>query len=87
MVSTCQPLDSLSERERVVLELMAEGLSNHAISQHLFLSTRTVESHVRSIFIRLNLAPELGHHRRVLAVLNYLHATTRSHEEVAVLHN
>jgi len=62
----------LSERERTVLALMAEGRSNRAISRRLFLSQKTVESHVRNIFLRLNLSEEPDDHRRVLAVLSYL---------------
>jgi DNA-binding NarL/FixJ family response regulator len=66
------PLDELTTREREVLRLMAEGRSNQAISSHLFLTERTVESHVRSIFLKLNLQPAADDHRRVLAVLSYL---------------
>ena len=55
-----------------MLRLMAEGRSNHAISAQLFLTERTVESHVRSIFLKLGLQPATDDHRRVLAVLNYL---------------
>jgi DNA-binding NarL/FixJ family response regulator len=68
------PLDELTAREREVLELMAEGRSNLAISAQLFLTARTVESHVRSIFLKLNLAQAPDDHRRVLAVLSYLRA-------------
>jgi serine/threonine-protein kinase len=68
------PLDELTAREREVLQLMAEGRSNHAISAQLFLTLRTVESHVRSIFLKLNLPPAADDHRRVLAVLSYLRA-------------
>jgi DNA-binding NarL/FixJ family response regulator len=68
------PLDELSEREREVLEQMAEGRSNAAIAQHLFVTPRTVEAHIASIFSKLGLLPEADDHRRVLAVLEYLRA-------------
>jgi DNA-binding NarL/FixJ family response regulator len=64
----------LSDRERQVLHLMAEGRSNAAISASLHLSEKTVEGHVRSIFSKLDLEPATEDHRRVLAVLTYLKA-------------
>jgi DNA-binding NarL/FixJ family response regulator len=67
-------LDTLTERERSVLQLMAQGRSNRAIASQLFLSEKTVEAHVRSIFTKLDLALSCDDHRRVLAVLQYLRA-------------
>src|SRR5947208_4853088 len=66
------PVDELSPREREVLSLMAEGRSNAGICAKLFLSPKTVETHVSSIFSKLRLAPASDDHRRVLAVLAYL---------------
>ena len=66
------PIDDLSPREREVLELMAEGRSNAGICAKLFLSPKTVETHVSSIFSKLRLAPASDDHRRVLAVLAFL---------------
>ncbi|MCG5215690.1 response regulator transcription factor [Streptosporangium sp. KLBMP 9127] len=69
-----EPLGSLTPREREVLELMAEGRSNAAISQRLFLSESAVGKHTASIFGKLALAPSDDDNRRVLAVLAYLNA-------------
>jgi DNA-binding NarL/FixJ family response regulator/class 3 adenylate cyclase len=66
------PIERLSPREREVLELMAEGRSNQAIGQRLFISPRAVEKHVTSIFTKLRLPPAPEDHRRVLAVLRFL---------------
>jgi DNA-binding NarL/FixJ family response regulator len=66
------PLDRLSERERTVLALMAEGLSNREIAHELEANERAVARTVSSIFAKLDLAPDADGHRRVLAVLTYL---------------
>jgi DNA-binding NarL/FixJ family response regulator len=68
------PVERLTDREREVLALMAEGRSNHAIAERLFVTDHTVEKHVKSIFgsLRLPLSPD--DHRRVLAVITYLSA-------------
>jgi DNA-binding NarL/FixJ family response regulator len=71
---TRDPIQELSERERQVLALMAEGRSNQAICERLFLSPKTVEAHVHSIFTRLDLHAAPDDHRRVLAVLAFLRA-------------
>ena len=68
------PLDELTEREREILALMAEGHSNHSICARLVISPRTVESHVRSVFIKLGIAESPDTSRRVLAVLAFLQA-------------
>ena len=66
------PLANLSEREREVLGLIAEGMSNRAIAARLFVTQRTVEAHVTQIFQKLRLAESPDQHRRVLAVLEFL---------------
>jgi DNA-binding NarL/FixJ family response regulator len=63
---------ALSEREIEVLRLMAEGLTNAGIAERLVISDRTVESHVRRLFIKLDISESTNEHRRVLAVLAHL---------------
>jgi DNA-binding NarL/FixJ family response regulator len=67
-------LEHLTDREREVLALMAEGRSNRAIAQRLFLSEHTIEKHIKSILGSLRLRPSPDDHRRVLAVLAFLDA-------------
>ncbi|MFN8192787.1 MAG: helix-turn-helix transcriptional regulator [Nocardioidaceae bacterium] len=67
-------LDVLTPREREVLELMAQGLSNAAICQRLHLSIKTVEPLVGSVFAKLRLHQQPDTNRRVLAVLAFLRA-------------
>jgi DNA-binding NarL/FixJ family response regulator len=71
-------LGVLTEREREVLALMAEGLTNSAIARRLVLTDRTVEGHVRSVLMKLALPADEDSHRRVLAVIAYLRADPRS---------
>jgi DNA-binding NarL/FixJ family response regulator len=66
------PVELLSERERQVLSLMAQGHSNSGICEQLVLSPRTVEAHIGHIFAKLNLTDSADYHRRVRAVLMYL---------------
>ncbi|MET8804827.1 response regulator transcription factor [Streptomyces sp. NPDC004546] len=72
-----EPLVGLTERERQVLELMAEGRSNSAIANRLFISEKAVSKHSTSIFTKLELAPSDDDNRRVLAVLAYLMSVPR----------
>jgi DNA-binding NarL/FixJ family response regulator/class 3 adenylate cyclase len=71
---TDDPLSRLTPREREVLELMAEGRSNQAIADRLYVTPRAVEKHVTSIFSKLDLPATTDDHRRVLAVLTYVRA-------------
>jgi DNA-binding NarL/FixJ family response regulator len=71
-------LDDLTERERDVLALIAEGRSNHGISERLYLSPKTIEAHVKHIFMKLGVDESRDDHRRVLAVLAFLRASTGS---------
>ncbi|HEY5979951.1 MAG TPA: response regulator transcription factor [Microlunatus sp.] len=68
------PLARLTAREHEVLALLAEGLSNRAIAARIFVTDRTVEAHIRSVFDKLDLTDSPEHHRRVLAVLAHLRA-------------
>jgi DNA-binding NarL/FixJ family response regulator len=68
-------LASLSDREREVLRLMAEGRSNRSICEQLYVSPKTVETHIRNVFSKLGLGPDFDDDRRVMAVLRYLRAT------------
>jgi len=70
--ATRTQLDKLTQRERTVLMLMAEGLTDRAIAHRLWVTPRTIETHVRHILARLGLPADTQHNRRVLAVLTYL---------------
>jgi len=74
--ATTSRLGDLTKRERTVLALIAEGLSDRAIADRLWLTPKTVETHVRHILAKLELPPDADHNRRVLAVLTYLRETT-----------
>jgi len=66
------PLADLTDRERDVLALMAQGLTNAALSEELVLSPKTIEGYVRNVFTKLGLEQSEREHRRVLAVLQFL---------------
>jgi DNA-binding NarL/FixJ family response regulator len=66
------PVDALTDREREVLSLMAEGRTNRAIAERLVITERAVEKHITNIFDKLDLDPGPEDHRRVLAVLAFL---------------
>jgi DNA-binding NarL/FixJ family response regulator len=68
------PLEELTEREREVLALMAEGRSNKAVAERLFITEHTVEKHVQNIFSKLEIPATTDDHRRVLAVLTFLNS-------------
>ena len=69
------PLGQLTERERKVLSLMAQGMNNASIAKALFLTDRAVEKHINSMFHKLGLTEEPDVHRRVMAVLAFLRET------------
>ncbi len=69
-----RPLHDLSPRELEVLALMAEGLTDRAIAQRLWLSQKTIETHIRHVLRKLDLPPDTSYNRRVQAVLTYLRA-------------
>ncbi len=68
------PLEHLTDREREVLALIAEGRSNHAIAERLFITEHTIEKHIKNIFATLGLPQSTDDHRRVLAVITYLNS-------------
>ena len=77
-LSSTDPLARLSEREREILALIAQGLSNGAIADRLVVSVRTVETHVRHVMTELGLPDSGDENRRVLAVLTYLRASLQT---------
>jgi len=72
-------LEELTPREREVLSLMAEGKTNAGIARQLWLTEKTVETHVRTILMKLGLQVSSDDHRRVLAVLTYLRESQGQH--------
>jgi DNA-binding NarL/FixJ family response regulator len=77
-------IDELTAREREILRLIAEGRSNAAISVELVLSGKTVETHIRNLYAKLDLDASEGCHRRVQAALIQLQATASSRHLVPV---
>jgi DNA-binding NarL/FixJ family response regulator len=71
---TDDPLAVLTDRERAVLALMAEGLSNTGIATRLHLGVRTVETYINAVFTKLTLHTDADEHRSVKAVITYLNA-------------
>jgi DNA-binding NarL/FixJ family response regulator len=78
LARSAHPISGLTQREREVLALMAEGRSNSAIAHSLVVSGGAVEKHINNIFTKLGLAPGERDHRRVLAVLRYLNGAQTS---------
>jgi DNA-binding NarL/FixJ family response regulator len=72
------PFVVLSTRELDVLRLLAQGRSDRAIARRLVLSERTVESHVRNIFLKLDLLPSPEHNRRVRAAVAFMDLSSRA---------
>jgi DNA-binding NarL/FixJ family response regulator len=70
-----QGADQLTDREREVLQLMAQGLSNLGIADRMHLSVKTVETHIAHLLDKLSIEPNPSEHRRVLAVLELLRTT------------
>jgi DNA-binding NarL/FixJ family response regulator len=76
--ATTSRLDELTAREREVLALVAQGLTDRGISETLWLTPKTVETHIRHLLAKLNLPTDTHHNRRVLAVLTYLREDTQT---------
>lgn len=83
MLPAEERLAELTGREHELLALIAQGWSNSMIGEHLWLSPKTVETHVRSIFSKLDLPPSPRRHRRVAAVLVYLEARVAADHRVS----